>query len=90
MPVRLIGRMVRVMLHASELVVCCGREEAARHGRLKAEGACRLESDHYLEALVRKPGATASSATAGPANLICSSRWAPYCHQIRHHPARPL
>jgi transposase len=56
-PVRLIGRMVRVVLHASELVVYDGREEVARHERLKAKGACRLELDHYLEALVRKPGA---------------------------------
>ncbi|MFB7374173.1 hypothetical protein ACFC0D_30480 [Streptomyces sp. NPDC056222] len=29
----------------------------ARHERLIAKGACRLELDHYLEALVRKPGA---------------------------------
>jgi hypothetical protein len=56
-PVRLIGRMVRVVLHASELVVYDGREEVARHERLKAKGACRLDLDHYLEALVRKPGA---------------------------------
>ncbi|WP_258053889.1 hypothetical protein [Streptomyces sp. Ru72] len=33
-PVRLIGRTVRVMLHASELVVYDGREEVARHERL--------------------------------------------------------
>ncbi|MEV1243388.1 Mu transposase domain-containing protein [Nonomuraea sp. NPDC050022] len=38
-PVRLIGRMVRVVLHASELVVYNGREEVARHERLKAKGA---------------------------------------------------
>lgn len=56
-PVRLIGRNVRVMLHASELVVYDGREEVARHERLKAKGQARLVLDHYLEALVRKPGA---------------------------------
>ncbi|THA47828.1 IS21 family transposase [Streptomyces sp. A1136] len=56
-PVRLIGRTVRVMLHASELVVYDGREEVARHERLIARGATRLELDHYLEALIRKPGA---------------------------------
>ncbi|MEV7857226.1 IS21 family transposase [Streptomyces sp. NPDC088183] len=56
-PVRLIGRTVRVMLHASELVVHDGREEVARHERLIARGATRLELDHYLEALIRKPGA---------------------------------
>ncbi|MEU9272738.1 IS21 family transposase [Streptomyces sp. NPDC048251] len=56
-PVRLIGRNVRAMLHASELVVYDGREEVARHERLIAKGGTRLELDHYLEALVRKPGA---------------------------------
>ncbi|WSU42001.1 hypothetical protein OG510_12450 [Streptomyces sp. NBC_01089] len=40
-PVRLIGRTVRVMLHASELVVYDGREEVARHERLIARGATR-------------------------------------------------
>ncbi|WP_327364162.1 hypothetical protein [Streptomyces sp. NBC_01296] len=54
---RLIGRTVRAMLHASELVVHDGREEVARHERLIAKGGCRLDLDHYLEALARKPGA---------------------------------
>ncbi|WLQ38357.1 IS21 family transposase [Streptomyces castrisilvae] len=56
-PVRLIGRNVRAMLHASELVVYDGRDEVARRERLIADGGTRLELDHYLEALVRKPGA---------------------------------
>lgn len=29
----------------------------ARHERLIAKGSCRLDLDHYLEALIRKPGA---------------------------------
>ncbi|MFE5560698.1 hypothetical protein [Streptomyces sp. NPDC056544] len=45
------------MLHASELVVYDGRDEVARHERLIAKGGTRLDLDHYLEALVRKPGA---------------------------------
>ena len=56
-PVRLIGRRVRVLLHASELVVFDGRTEVARHERLATRGGFRLDLDHYLEALVRKPGA---------------------------------
>jgi len=56
-PVRLIGRMVRVVLHASELVVYENHKEVARHERLIAKGGSRLELDHYLEALLRKPGA---------------------------------
>jgi hypothetical protein len=56
-PVRLIGRQVRVLLHASELVVFDGRTEVARHERLLAKGVARLDLDHYLEGLLRKPGA---------------------------------
>jgi transposase len=56
-PIRLIGKRVRVVLHASHLVVYDRNVEVARHERLIAKGAVRLELDHYLEALVRKPGA---------------------------------
>lgn len=56
-PVHLVGRQVRVQLHASELVVYDGRTEVARHERLMAKSRSRLDLDHYLEALVRKPGA---------------------------------
>ncbi|MFC9391478.1 Mu transposase domain-containing protein [Streptomyces venezuelae] len=47
-PVRLIGRTVRVMPHASELVVYDGREEVARHVRLIARNGSRLELDDFL------------------------------------------
>ncbi|WP_392675250.1 hypothetical protein [Streptomyces sp. LN785] len=56
-PIRLIGKRVRVVLHASHLVVYDRNVEVARHERLIAKGAVRLDLDHYLEALVRKPGA---------------------------------
>lgn len=56
-PVRLIGRQVRVLLHASHLVVYDGQVEVARHERLPGKSGTRLELDHYLEALARKPGA---------------------------------
>ncbi|MFI8895473.1 Mu transposase domain-containing protein [Streptomyces paradoxus] len=56
-PVRLIGRKMQALLHASELVVYGGQTEVARHERLIAKGKSRLDLDHYLEALVRKPGA---------------------------------
>ncbi|WP_217178259.1 DUF5395 domain-containing protein [Streptomyces sp. AC495_CC817] len=39
------------------MVIYDGRVEVARHERLVAKGAVRLELDHYLEAPVRKPGA---------------------------------
>ncbi|WP_329417074.1 Mu transposase domain-containing protein [Streptomyces sp. NBC_01268] len=56
-PVRLIGKRVRVVLHASHLVVYDRNVEGARHERLIAKDGCRLDLDHYLEALIRKPGA---------------------------------
>ncbi|MFI5877684.1 IS21 family transposase [Streptomyces sp. NPDC051445] len=56
-PVRLIGKRVRVVLHTSHLVVFNRNVEVARHERLIAKGGCRLDLDHYLEALIRKPGA---------------------------------
>lgn len=60
-PVRLIGRRVRVLLHASDLVIYDGRTEVARHERLPGKSGVRLDLDHYLEALVRKPGAMPGS-----------------------------
>lgn len=56
-PSRLVGRQVRVLLNASELVVFEDRVEVARHERLMTKNGTRVELDHYLEALVRKPGA---------------------------------
>lgn len=69
------------MLHASELVVYDGRDEVARHERLIAKGGTRLELDHYLEALVRKPdalpGATAleQARSAGRFTPVHDAWW---------------
>jgi hypothetical protein len=84
-PVRLIGRTVRVMLHASEVVVYDGRTEVARHERLIAKGGVRLELDHYLEALVRKPGAFPGATaleqarSAGKFTPVHDAWWAAAC-----------
>ncbi|WP_433479555.1 IS21 family transposase [Spirillospora sp. CA-142024] len=56
-PVHLVGRRVRVLLHSDELLVFDGATLVARHERLIAKNGCRLELDHYLEVLLRKPGA---------------------------------
>ena len=56
-PTRLIGQRVRVSLRASELVVFDRNVEVARHARSTARGGQVLTLDHYLEVLVRKPGA---------------------------------
>ncbi|MCX4404594.1 MULTISPECIES: IS21 family transposase [unclassified Streptomyces] len=84
-PVGLIGRTVRVMLHASEIVVYDGRKEVARHERLIAKGQARLELDHYLEALVRKPGAFPGATaleqarSAGKFTPVHDAWWAAAC-----------
>lgn len=60
-PAPLIGREVRVLLHSSDLVVYEGHgarlAEAARHEWVIGKGQTRLDLDHYLETLIRKPGA---------------------------------
>ena len=66
-PARLIGSRVRVMLSANELRVLDGSRLAAVHPRLIAAGDEHLELDHYLEILVRKPGALPGSAALAQA-----------------------
>jgi transposase len=84
-PVRLIGRKVRVMLGASELVVYDRGEEVARHERLIAKAGVCLELDHYLEALVRKPGALPGATAmeqaraAGKFTPVHDAWWAAAC-----------
>src|SRR4051794_20878469 len=56
-PAHLIGHRVRVVLRASELLVYDGRAPVARHERAATRGAQSLDLDHYLEVLIRKPGA---------------------------------
>ncbi|WP_345516438.1 IS21 family transposase, partial [Phytohabitans houttuyneae] len=56
-PAGLIGRQVRVLLRASELVIFDGRREVARHARSVVKGSQTLVLDHYLEVFTRKPGA---------------------------------
>jgi transposase len=56
-PARLIGHRVRAVLRASELLVFAGRTLVARHDRATVRGSQSLTLDHYLEVLVRKPGA---------------------------------
>jgi hypothetical protein len=61
-PVHLIGRQVRAVLRSSEVIIYDRTAEVARHPRLAAKGAGHLVLDHYLEALMRKPGAMPGSA----------------------------
>jgi hypothetical protein len=69
-PARLVGRQVRVHLHASHLVIYDGHTEVARHERLMAKSGSRLDLDHYLEALRRKPGALPGSTALEQARAL--------------------
>ncbi|SDS42216.1 Transposase [Actinoplanes derwentensis] len=60
-PARFIGRKLQVTLGTTEVVIADGRTEIARHPRLPGRGGQRLLLDHYLEILLRKPGALAGS-----------------------------
>lgn len=72
---------MRVVLHASHLVVYDQNIEVARHERLIAKGAIRLDLDHYLEVLVRMPGAFPGSTAleqaraAGRFTLVHDAWW---------------
>ncbi len=56
-PVRLVGRRIRVRLGASHLEILDGSVVVAHHQRSLHKGTETLTLDHYLEILTRKPGA---------------------------------
>jgi transposase len=60
-PARFAGRRVVVRLHADRLEVLDGGTVIAAHPRSLHKGSEDLVLDHYLEVLVRKPGALAGS-----------------------------
>lgn len=84
-PSRFIGRQVRVLVNASDLTVYDGRTPVATHERLLTKGACRLDLDHYLEALIRKPGALPGATAlkqaraAGTFTTVHDAWWAAAC-----------
>ena len=73
-PVRLIGRQVRVLLHTNDLVIFDGRQQVARHDRLTGRLEAHLELDHYLEALIRKPGALPGATALEQARAAAGTR----------------
>lgn len=60
-PVRFIGRRVRISLRANHVVVFDGRATVATHPRVTVRGGCSVLLDHYLEVLKTKPGALPGS-----------------------------
>lgn len=66
-PVRFIGRKVRVSLRATEVVVLDGRTLIATHPRIAARTGTSVHLDHYLEVLKIKPGALPGSTALAAA-----------------------
>lgn len=66
-PAGLARRRVTVRLHASHLDVLNGGRVVATHARSLHKGTEHLVLDHYLEVLVRKPGALAGSVSLAQA-----------------------
>jgi transposase len=56
-PARFIGRRLRAVLRATEVLVFDKAKLVARHERALTRGSQVLVLDHYLEILARKPGA---------------------------------
>jgi len=66
-PVGLIGKRVHVRLGAATVEILDGGRVVARHERAIARGSQVLELDHYLEVLVKKPGALACATALSQA-----------------------
>ena len=81
-PARLIGRIVRVQLGASQVRIFDRATQVAAHERLIARGGQSLILDHYLEVLQRKPGALpgatalAQARAAGTFTAVHDAFWA--------------
>lgn len=56
-PVRYVGRQVRVLLRATSVLIFDGPRLVAEHERATERGSVTLVLDHYLEVLAYKPGA---------------------------------
>ncbi len=66
-PARLAGRRVEARLGASTVTVHAGGQIVAQHPRSLHKGTEDLLLDHYLEILVRKPGALAGATALAAA-----------------------
>jgi hypothetical protein len=66
-PARFIGRKLRVLLRANEVLVFDGRTLVAWHPRINRKFDYRDDLDHFLEILLGKPGALAGSTALAQA-----------------------
>lgn len=84
-PVRLIGRQVRALLHANRIEIYDSNKIAAQHERFMGKGGSQLDLDHYLEGLLRKPGALPGATAleqaraAGKFTPVHDAWWAAAC-----------
>lgn len=89
-PVRLIGRQVRALLHANRIQIFEGPSVVAEHERFMGKGGAQLNLDHYLEGLLRKPGALPGATaleqarTAGKFTPVHDAWWAAACKAHGH------
>ena len=86
-PARLAGRRVEARLGASTVVVRADGRVVAEHPRSLHKGSEDLLLDHYLEILLRKPGALAG-ATALAAARASGTFTADAPGVLGHRPAR--
>lgn len=87
-PARFIGLTVRVVLRASEVVIFDGRTEIARHERSVVKKSQTFVLDHYLEVLLRKPGALPGStalAQAREAGVFTMAHEAFWAASVKAH-----
>jgi hypothetical protein len=64
-----------------------GRTPVARHERMPGKGEARLELDHYVEALIRKPGALPGATALEQARA--AGKFTPVHDACWPRPARP-
>jgi transposase len=69
-PARFIGHRLRVKLSASTVTVFDRTTVVARHQRAIGKGVKVLDLDHYLEILLRKPGALPGATALAQARAI--------------------
>ena len=68
-PARFIGHRVRVKLSASKVAVYDRNTVVTQHHRAVGKGAKVLDLDHYLEILLRKPGALPGATALAQARV---------------------
>ena len=74
-PARLAGRRVQARLGAMTVTVHAGGQVVAQHPRSLHKGTEDLLLDHYLEILVRKPGALAAARACGGFTAAHQAFW---------------